>query len=76
MLAPPIGATAAAVDLIDVDAWHLRTPVTALATFAGKEKAPAAEAPPATATTATIGYGSPVGRRQYVQLLMAWMDYR
>jgi len=64
------------VDYFFVDAWHPRTPATALATAAGKKTAPAAEAPPATATTTTIGCGSPVGRRQYVQLPMAWMDYR
>jgi len=71
MSAPPIGATAGAVDHFDVDAWYARTPVTALATVAGKETASAAEAPPTTATTATIGCGSPLGRRPYVQLTMA-----
>jgi len=76
MSGPPIGATAGAVDYFAVDAWYARTPVTALATVAGKETAPAAEAPPTTATTATIGCGSPVGRRQYVQLTMALVDYR
>jgi len=70
MSAPPICATAGGFEYFAVDAWHSRTPVTALATDTGKETAPAAEAPPATTITATIGCGLQAGRRKYVLLPM------